>query len=165
MPEKAKRKRMAKGSFTVEAALLMTVLLPVIVSLIYTAFFLHDRTLLQGAACEVAAMGSNLSEEKDIDQILEKIKNQVMSARLLGTKDKAATVNRSKGIFEPCEMVTQKERFSVYNPDNLVTCNFCHFQMFLIASTRIFCITSTLFLKFSRIISSDTGFSSSFQQS
>ena len=37
MPEKAKRKRMAKGSFTVEAALLMTVLLPVIVSLIYTA--------------------------------------------------------------------------------------------------------------------------------
>ncbi len=100
MPEKAKRKRMAKGSFTVEAALLMTVLLPVIVSLIYTAFFLHDRTLLQGAACEVAAMGSNLSEEKDIDQILEKIKNQVMSARLLGTKDKAATVNRSKDRIE-----------------------------------------------------------------
>lgn len=85
-----------RGSFTLEAALLMTLLLPVLFSLIYASFFLHDRTILQGAACEVAAMVSNLTEEKDEQSRLEKLKDGLISSRLLGTKGTGGSLRRSK---------------------------------------------------------------------
>ncbi len=43
------------ASYTVEAALLMGILLPVLVGIIYMGFYLHDRGFLQGAAHEAAA--------------------------------------------------------------------------------------------------------------
>ena len=86
------KRRTLQGSFTVDAALLMTILLPIIVALIYASFFLHDRTLLQGAACEVAAMGSNLAEEKNVESRLNKIREQLVSARLLGTEKVHSTI-------------------------------------------------------------------------
>ena len=39
-----------KGSYTVEAALLMGILLSVLVSVIYLGFWYHDRNFLQNAA-------------------------------------------------------------------------------------------------------------------
>lgn len=48
------RKRIWKGSFTVEAALLMTILIPVSFSLIYMGMYLHDRAAIQNAALEAA---------------------------------------------------------------------------------------------------------------
>ncbi len=45
----------SKASFTVEAALLMTVILPVLLALIYYGFFLHDKGVLNGAAQEITA--------------------------------------------------------------------------------------------------------------
>ena len=44
-----------KASFTVEAALLMTVMLPVLLAIIYYGFFLHDKGVLNGAAQQVLA--------------------------------------------------------------------------------------------------------------
>ncbi len=44
-----------KASFTVEAALLMTVILPILLALLYYGFFLHDRGVLNGAAQEITA--------------------------------------------------------------------------------------------------------------
>ena len=52
--------RTLRGEFTAEAALLMTIILPVLAALLLAGFYIHDRTMLQGAACEIAAMGSNL---------------------------------------------------------------------------------------------------------
>lgn len=43
------------ASFTVEAALLMTVILPVLLALIYYGFFLHDKGVLNGAAQQITA--------------------------------------------------------------------------------------------------------------
>lgn len=90
MAEKRKRmwKKMWKGSFTVEAALLMTMIIPVLVSLIYAAFYLHDGAVLQGIACEISAMGSNLAQEKDREDRLNRAKDQLVSSRLLGTGNK-----------------------------------------------------------------------------
>ena len=75
-----------RASFTVEAALLMTLLLPVIVSIIYASFFLHDRALMQGAACELTAMGSTLAEETDREGRLTDLEKKLVTARLLGTE-------------------------------------------------------------------------------
>ena len=58
------RRMSARGSFTVEAALLMTLILPVLFSLIYLGLFLHDRGVLNGAAQESAAC-ADLSRWKE----------------------------------------------------------------------------------------------------
>lgn len=47
-----------KGSYTVEAALLMGIILSVFVALIYLTFLFHDRSILQGAAHEAASVAS-----------------------------------------------------------------------------------------------------------
>lgn len=44
-----------RASFTVEAALLMTIILPVLLALIYYGFFLHDKGVLNGAAQQITA--------------------------------------------------------------------------------------------------------------
>ena len=43
------------ASFTVEAALLMTVILPVLLAILYYGFFLHDKGVLNGAAQQLTA--------------------------------------------------------------------------------------------------------------
>lgn len=45
-----------KASFTVEAAMLMTLILPVLLALIYLGLFLHDKGVLNGAAQETVAI-------------------------------------------------------------------------------------------------------------
>ena len=50
--------------FTVEAALLMALILPVLLSLIYLGFLDHDRGVLQGAACEAASLADNSAPDK-----------------------------------------------------------------------------------------------------
>ncbi len=44
-----------KASFTVEASLLMTVILPVLLAILYYGFYLHDRGVLNGAAQQITA--------------------------------------------------------------------------------------------------------------
>ncbi len=48
-------KSRSRASFTVEAAMLMTVILPVLLALFYYGFFLHDRGVLNAAAQEITA--------------------------------------------------------------------------------------------------------------
>lgn len=51
-------KKLKKGSFTLEAALLMPLLLMVIMSMLYLDFFVHNRAWLTAAAYEAAVSGS-----------------------------------------------------------------------------------------------------------
>ena len=51
-------KKLKKGSFTLEAALLMPLLLTVIMSMLYLDFFVHNRAWLTAAAYEAAVSGS-----------------------------------------------------------------------------------------------------------
>lgn len=73
--------RMISGSFTVEAALLMSIMIPVLAALIYASFYVHDNAVLQGIVCELTVMGSNLSQEKDRSGELEKRKKALISSR------------------------------------------------------------------------------------
>ena len=43
------------ASFTVEAAMLMGLILPVLLAILYFGLYLHDRGVLAGAACETSA--------------------------------------------------------------------------------------------------------------
>lgn len=85
--EKNEETTALQGSFTVEAALLMAILLPVLVSVIYLSFCLHDRAVLQGISCEIGAMGSNLRQEKKAEAMLNEKQRALTENRLLGTKN------------------------------------------------------------------------------
>ena len=52
------RKKTAKGSFTIEAACVMSMILFVIIGLLYLCFFVHNRAWLTAAAYEAALAGS-----------------------------------------------------------------------------------------------------------
>ena len=60
-----------KGSYTVEAALLMGILLSVLVSVIYLGFWYHDRNFLQNAAYEAVCTASLRADDESYQISLE----------------------------------------------------------------------------------------------
>lgn len=72
-----------KGSYTVEASLLMGIILPLLVAIIYMGFFLHDKGLLLGTAFETAVCMSLQADEKDFDGT--SAAKKLMSGRALGS--------------------------------------------------------------------------------
>lgn len=48
-----------QASFTLEAVLLMGIILPVLMALCYLSLYDHDRGVLLGAACEISAMADS----------------------------------------------------------------------------------------------------------
>ena len=55
-----RRTHLISAAFTVEAAMLMAVILPVLMAILTASFDLHDRALFQGAVSEALSMGGNL---------------------------------------------------------------------------------------------------------
>ncbi len=82
-----KNRWQAPGSFTVEAALLMGIILPVLIALLLMGFYLHDKACLQGTASELCARGSSLRLYKDREGTLAKIRDKRLSHSLLWTRD------------------------------------------------------------------------------
>lgn len=56
------RRAYSRGSFTVEAAVIVPLLVFMIAALISLCFFVHDRVWYTGAACE-AALAANMAED------------------------------------------------------------------------------------------------------
>lgn len=52
------RRNLCKGSFTVEAACVMSIVLLTVIGVIYLSFFVHNRAWLTAAACEASLSGS-----------------------------------------------------------------------------------------------------------
>ncbi len=74
------------ASFTVEMSLLMTLILPALIALILIGFYVHDQNVMQGAAVEVTAMGSNLRQYEDRDGRLAELASSLCSHRLMWTR-------------------------------------------------------------------------------
>lgn len=91
--EKKRRRFWTWGSFTVEAALLMSIMLPMLTALIYGTFYVHDNGVMQGIVCELAAMGSNLSQEKNRTAELEKRRKALAKSRFLDTRQVSVSVS------------------------------------------------------------------------
>ena len=79
-----------KGSYTIEASLLMGIILSVLVAII---FYLHDRSFIQGAAHESACA---YSLHADSDKKDAGIAKRLISGRLLGSKNVTATISDGK---------------------------------------------------------------------
>lgn len=81
------RKKYLKGSYTVEAAVIFSVLFFILASLILCMFYLHDRAVAQSAACEAAAVGSNFIKTQERQEAVASVKKQAGSKRFLGSRD------------------------------------------------------------------------------
>ena len=58
-------RQIKKGSFTIEAACVMSLVLLVLMGILYLSFFVHNRAWLTAAACESALTGSMEGVRKD----------------------------------------------------------------------------------------------------
>lgn len=89
---KMKHARKAPAVFTVEAALLMAVILPVLLCLIYIGFLDYDKGVLTAAACETAALADN--------HLPDSGRNAALSA--YAQKLGKASVMSSRGVTGTC---------------------------------------------------------------
>ncbi|MBU5482448.1 TadE/TadG family type IV pilus assembly protein [Blautia sp. MSJ-19] len=55
---KTRQKSRRKGSFTIEAACVMAIILVTVMGVLYLSFFVHNRAWLTAAACEASLAGS-----------------------------------------------------------------------------------------------------------
>ena len=94
------------GSHTIEASLLMGILLPLLVGIIYMGFFLHDRSFLQCAAHEAASYASLHADDKNTD--ISAAAQKLITGRTLGTSDISADAAASTRQIQ----VTYKGTFS-----------------------------------------------------
>ena len=60
-----RKQRWLKGSFTVEMAFLIPMILFLIMGCIRISFYYHDKNIIAGAAYETAVVGSTKAREKD----------------------------------------------------------------------------------------------------
>ncbi len=80
MEGKKKSTRYWSGSFTVEMAFLMPMILFLIMGCILAAFYYHDKNIISAAAYETAVVGSTKAREKD--GISEGTLNQLFEERI-----------------------------------------------------------------------------------
>ena len=83
------------ASFTVEAALLMTIMLPVLLAIIYYGLYLHDKGVLNGAAQQICAQADlNSWKSSGNNRLNKQAKN--LKKRTGPSKKVSASVNVSK---------------------------------------------------------------------
>ncbi|MCD8104033.1 MAG: hypothetical protein LUF35_03290 [Lachnospiraceae bacterium] len=76
-----------KGSYTVEAALVVSITFFVLASLVIATFYVHDRAVFQSMVCEIASAGSGYATESERSSAVSTAQAQVTASRFLGSKE------------------------------------------------------------------------------
>lgn len=78
-----------KGSFTVEASLLMPAILFCLLFVIAMAVYVHDRSVMESAACEICLKGEGMLPlgEHAAEERMERTARELLNGRLLFTKN------------------------------------------------------------------------------
>lgn len=94
------KEKIRKGSLTVEAACVMSLILLVIMGLIYLSFFVHNRAWLTAAACESAVSGS-MEGIKKTGQVYDTARmrsEELGSAGVFGAENLSTQTNVGKEV-------------------------------------------------------------------
>lgn len=101
-------KKMRKGSFTIEAACVMSLVLLTIMGVLYLSFFVHNRTWLTAAAYEAALTGSIEGVRKN-GQIYESASargQELCNVGFFGAENLQYQVNVGKTVRVTCQAET-----------------------------------------------------------
>ena len=104
-----RRQSRLPASFTVEAALLMTVILPVLLAILYYGFYLHDKGGLNGASQQVAAQADLNNWKSSANSKLSRMAQKL--GRLTG-----ASRNVSSSVSAGKSQITVSYRASLSLP-------------------------------------------------
>lgn len=88
------------ASFTVEASLLMAVILPVLIGILLAGFYVHDQAFLQGAVCEVSGMGSSMALYADRDARMWQTLNKRTGKSMLWARGLNQSCSASKTMSQ-----------------------------------------------------------------
>lgn len=91
MGNKSDRGVKIKGSYTVEAAAVISMTFLVLGALIMAVFFAHDRAVIQSSVCEAAAVGCNYRTQAERSAAVQKVSGSVSEQRLLGSRNLEVT--------------------------------------------------------------------------
>lgn len=89
---KTQQEREYKGSYTVEAAAVISMTFLVLGALIIAVFFVHDRAVIQSTVCEAAAVGSNYMTQEERSAAAQSVSGSISGQRLLGSQNLAVSV-------------------------------------------------------------------------
>ena len=81
-----------KGSYTVEASIILSITFFVLAACIICTFYLHDRAVAQGASCEAAQTGSNFMKPEENRKAADAVKNKNTAERFMGSRNLTANV-------------------------------------------------------------------------
>lgn len=81
------KKRYMRGSFTVEASIVVSMTILVLASLILCTFYIHDRAVFQSMVCEAVSAGSNFATESERSAAVSEAADRVRAERFLGSRD------------------------------------------------------------------------------
>ena len=81
------KKKYLKGSYTVEASIVITMVMFVLATLIICTFFIHDGATLQAVVCEAASAGSNFATEAERKEEAQEVVDGVNASRFLGSRN------------------------------------------------------------------------------
>lgn len=95
-----RKQNMKKGSFTVEAACVMSLVLLVILAMIYLFFFVHNRAWLTAAACESALAGSmeGTKEDGKVYETADMRAKELANVRFFGAENLSKSVKAGKEV-------------------------------------------------------------------
>lgn len=80
------KKKYMKGSYTVEAAVIVSLAMFVLASLMICTFYLHDRAVMQGLVCEAASVGSSFITEDERKAAVQNVVSELDGKRFLGSR-------------------------------------------------------------------------------
>lgn len=98
--KKLKANQTAPAVFTVEATLLMTIILPVLLAMIYLGYLDHDRGVLQASASETAALADNSAPDPNRSSKLKMHASSLGKDAVLVTKDLKASFSLNKNFVQ-----------------------------------------------------------------
>lgn len=92
------KKRLRKGSFTVEASMLLPFLILIIFAFLCLCLYLHDRSVLSSCAAELAGKGAakKYQSEKELEVWLQGQAEGLAKGKLLCLREVNATVKVTK---------------------------------------------------------------------
>lgn len=92
------RKKMKKGSLTVEASMLIPFLILIIFAFLCLTLYLHDRSVLSSCAAELAGKGAaeKYRDEKELEAWLKGQAFELARGKLFCLKDTEASVKVTK---------------------------------------------------------------------
>lgn len=97
------------GSYTVEAAAVVSLTFLVLGALIIAVFFAHDRAVAQGMVCEAAVEGSNFMTSEERTEAAAKVRESISQERFLGSR----SISASTGVGEKTSSASCNASFPV----------------------------------------------------